>query len=81
MDPEWYDKIPDPLTDEEQDMLDLAFGLTETWVGWGRGTTWDLSTVSHGPCSCVFTQVKYGMHNCVVMDVGVLLGTIFLFIN
>ena len=25
-----YDKIPDPLTEEEQDMLDLAFGLTET---------------------------------------------------
>ena len=30
VDPEWYDKIPDPLTEEEQDMLDLAYGLTDT---------------------------------------------------
>ena len=28
--PEWFEKIPDPLTEEEQDMLDLAFGLTDT---------------------------------------------------
>ena len=28
--PEWYEKIPDPLTEEEQDMLDLAYGLTDT---------------------------------------------------
>ena len=30
IDSEWYDKIPDPLTEEEQDMLDLAYGLTDT---------------------------------------------------
>ena len=30
VDKEWYDKIPDFLTEEEQDMLDLAFGLTDT---------------------------------------------------
>ena len=30
IDPEWYNKIPDPLTEEEQDMLDLAYGLTDT---------------------------------------------------
>lgn len=28
---EWYDQLPEPL-DEEYDMLDLAFGLTETYV-------------------------------------------------
>jgi len=28
-----YDKIPEP-SDDENDMLDLAFGLTETWVFW-----------------------------------------------
>lgn len=28
---EYYNKLDDP-TDEENDMLDLAFGLTETWV-------------------------------------------------
>ena len=28
--PDWYNKIPDPLTEEEQDMLDLAYGLTDT---------------------------------------------------
>ena len=27
--PERFEKIPDPLTEEEQDMLDLAFGLTD----------------------------------------------------
>ena len=32
VDPEWYGKIPDPLTEEEQDMLDLAYGLTDTYV-------------------------------------------------
>ena len=26
-----YEKIPEP-SDDENDMLDLAFGLTETWV-------------------------------------------------
>ena len=30
VDTDWYDKIPDILTEEEQDMLDLAFGLTDT---------------------------------------------------
>lgn len=30
VDPQWYRKIPDPITEEEHDMLDLAFGLTET---------------------------------------------------
>ena len=30
VDPEWYDKIPDPLTEEEQDMLDLAYAPTDT---------------------------------------------------
>ncbi|ODQ83043.1 hypothetical protein BABINDRAFT_159510 [Babjeviella inositovora NRRL Y-12698] len=29
VDPEMYDEIPEP-TDDENDMLDLAFGLTET---------------------------------------------------
>lgn len=29
VDPKFYDRIP-PATDEENDMLDLAFGLTET---------------------------------------------------
>lgn len=32
-DMEYYNKLEDP-TDEENDMLDLAFGLTETWVKW-----------------------------------------------
>lgn len=32
VDCEWYEKIPDPLTEEEQDMLDLAYGLTDTYV-------------------------------------------------
>ncbi|OLL26353.1 Adrenodoxin, mitochondrial [Neolecta irregularis DAH-3] len=27
--PEFYEKLPEP-TEEEEDMLDLAFGLTET---------------------------------------------------
>ncbi|MGN7661177.1 MAG: ferredoxin family 2Fe-2S iron-sulfur cluster binding protein [Anaplasma sp.] len=32
IDPEWYDKVEshNELSDEENDMLDLAFGLTET---------------------------------------------------
>lgn len=29
IDPEWYDLL-DPPTEEEEDMLDLAFGLTHT---------------------------------------------------
>lgn len=29
VDPEFYDEIPEP-SDDENDMLDLAFGLTET---------------------------------------------------
>lgn len=29
-DEKYYSKLPEP-TDEENDMLDLAFGLTETW--------------------------------------------------
>ena len=29
VDPEYYEKLEEP-TDEENDMLDLAFGLTET---------------------------------------------------
>lgn len=28
---DYYNKIEEPV-DEENDMLDLAFGLTETWV-------------------------------------------------
>jgi ferredoxin len=31
VDPEYYNKLEEP-TDEENDMLDLAFGLTETYV-------------------------------------------------
>lgn len=31
VDPEYYDKMEEP-SDEENDMLDLAFGLTETYV-------------------------------------------------
>ena len=30
VDPEWFPKITDPLTEEEEDMLDLAYGLTDT---------------------------------------------------
>ena len=30
VDSQWYEKIPDTLTEEEQDMLDLAVGLTDT---------------------------------------------------
>ena len=37
VDPEFYDHIPEP-TDEENDMLDLAFGLTETYVPTGHDT-------------------------------------------
>jgi ferredoxin, 2Fe-2S len=29
VDPEWYEEL-DPATEEEEDMLDLAFGLTHT---------------------------------------------------
>lgn len=29
LDPEWYDKLGEP-SEEEEDMLDLAFGLTRT---------------------------------------------------
>jgi 2Fe-2S ferredoxin len=29
VDPEWYDVLPD-ATEDEEDMLDLAFGLTKT---------------------------------------------------
>jgi len=29
LEPEWYEKLPPPI-EEEEDMLDLAFGLTET---------------------------------------------------
>lgn len=32
VDHDWFGKIPDPLTEEEQDMLDLAYGLTDTYV-------------------------------------------------
>ena len=28
--PEWFPKISDPITEEEEDMLDLAYGLTDT---------------------------------------------------
>ncbi|KAJ3194144.1 Cytochrome c oxidase assembly protein cox15 [Irineochytrium annulatum] len=31
MEQQYYDKLEEP-TDEENDMLDLAFGLTETYV-------------------------------------------------
>ena len=30
IDPEFYDKIEDPLNEEEMDMLDLAAGVTDT---------------------------------------------------
>jgi 2Fe-2S ferredoxin len=30
VDPEWFPKITDPLSEEEEDMLDLAYGLTDT---------------------------------------------------
>jgi hypothetical protein len=30
VDPEFYSKLKDPV-EEEEDMLDLAFGLTETY--------------------------------------------------
>ena len=30
MDPEWYNKIQDTVTEEEEDMLDLAYGRTDT---------------------------------------------------
>lgn len=30
VEPEWFKKIPDPLTEEEQDMLDLAYQPTDT---------------------------------------------------
>jgi len=30
VDPAWFDKIPDLLTEEEQDMLDLAYSPTDT---------------------------------------------------
>lgn len=30
-DPALYDKLPEP-TDDENDMLDLAYGLTETYA-------------------------------------------------
>ena len=37
VEPQYYKKLPEP-TDEENDMLDLAFGLTETYTfvlaGW-----------------------------------------------
>ena len=29
---EWFPKITDPITEEEEDMLDLAYGLTDTYV-------------------------------------------------
>ena len=29
VDPDWYDKIPGILSEEEQDLLDQAFGLTD----------------------------------------------------
>ena len=32
LDPEWFDKILDPLTEEEQDMLDLAYHPTDTYA-------------------------------------------------
>ena len=30
VDPEWFPRVTDPLTEEEEDMLDLAYGLTDT---------------------------------------------------
>ncbi len=32
VDPDWFSKISDPLTEEEQDMLDLAYQPTDTYV-------------------------------------------------
>ena len=50
-DVEHYNKLEDP-TDEENDMLDLAFGLSETWVN--HSWTYDLK------CSfSVFTTLKF----------------------
>ena len=40
VDEEWFGKIPDPLTEEEQDMLDLAYGLTDTYVHHMTHTAW-----------------------------------------
>jgi ferredoxin len=34
LDPDVYDKLEEP-SDEENDMLDLAFGLTETYASYG----------------------------------------------
>ena len=34
VDPNYYNRLPEP-SDEENDMLDLAFGLTETYVLFG----------------------------------------------
>ena len=33
VEPSYYGRIPEP-SDEENDMLDLAFGLTETYYAW-----------------------------------------------
>lgn len=30
VDPEWYEALPNVASEEEEDMLDLAFGLTST---------------------------------------------------
>jgi hypothetical protein len=35
VDPENYDKLPEP-SDDENDMLDLAFGLSDTYVRHGK---------------------------------------------
>jgi ferredoxin len=38
LDAESYDKLEEP-EDDENDMLDLAFGLSDTWVRVGAGRT------------------------------------------
>ena len=51
VDPQWYPKIPDPITEEEHDMLDLAFGLTETYVCVFRGCFFFLYLNKYGHCT------------------------------
>jgi 2Fe-2S ferredoxin len=30
VDPEWYDSLPNPKSEAEEEIMDLAFGLTHT---------------------------------------------------
>jgi 2Fe-2S ferredoxin len=58
IDPEWYDKIPDPLTEEEQDMLDLAYGLTDTYV----------NLILHVLCEKRKSVIVTPMHNLTIEE-------------